>query len=193
MFFSLSLRLVWICCSFFVPFSPFDKHTHFRALHFAAPNGLCHTTETLVASGASVWETDDRDYTPLLSCAPNYRVALCMVHMLPEVIEAEGEDKRRSIRSLGEFWTCYGRKHGHEYKPLLLCAPNYQMAHFRVHILPEVIEAKEEDKTWSVKIGVNFISQIQGFSSRSSQSVELDSECFSPKNWAYIHLPLTLL
>ena len=41
-------------------------------------------------------------YTPLLSCAPNEDVAICMANLLAEYLKMPEEEQRRSYRSIGE-------------------------------------------------------------------------------------------
>ncbi|TRY72355.1 hypothetical protein TCAL_03404 [Tigriopus californicus] len=70
------------------------------ALHLTGANGFVESTDFLVSHGASVTLVDNRGYTPVLACAPNDNVALCLATMFAEYLKCPLSDTRRSIASL---------------------------------------------------------------------------------------------
>ncbi|XP_059086810.1 serine/threonine-protein phosphatase 6 regulatory ankyrin repeat subunit A-like isoform X2 [Tigriopus californicus] len=73
------------------------------ALHLTGANGFVESTDFLVSHGASVTLVDNRGYTPVLACAPNDNVALCLATMFAEYLKCPLSDTRRSIASLESF------------------------------------------------------------------------------------------
>ena len=73
-------------------------------LHLAAPRGLVETTELLLRRGADFTATDKKCFTPILACAKDDNVALCLASMLVEYFKnssnAEGSN-RASVGMLG--------------------------------------------------------------------------------------------
>ena len=69
-------------------------------LHLAAPRGLVETTELLLRRGADFTATDKKCFTPILACAKDDNVALCLASMLVEYFKnAEGSAAEGSNRA----------------------------------------------------------------------------------------------
>ena len=68
-------------------------------MHLAAPRGLVETTELLLRRGADFTATDKKCFTPILACAKDDNVALCLASMLVEYFKnsennaAEGSNR----------------------------------------------------------------------------------------------------
>lgn len=72
------------------------------ALHLAGARGFVSATESLLGRGASVTVTDNRALNPLLACAPNDDVVICLGMMLSVFLSSNTMDSARdSLLSVG--------------------------------------------------------------------------------------------